>query len=204
VVFAGSDDQQAIGPKPNFYGNTVIIELDRTYRGQPVFVLLGHMQSMAVEAGQQVRRGQVVGEVGMTGVAIGPHVHVEVRVGENDRFHTRNAEFWLEPLPGHGALAGRVLDAAGHAVPTAEVLLYPGPDFASPRYYTFTYEDQPGLVNPDDEWGENFLLTDLPANTYLVEITAGGRSFRQEVSVRGGRTSWVEVQVPQGRVGAAG
>lgn len=196
VVFAGPDDEIAIGPKPNFYGNTVIVELDRTYQGQPVYVLLGHMQSIAVGTGQKVRSGQVVGEVGMTGVAIGPHVHVEVRVGENDHLHTRNAEFWLEPLPGHGVLAGRVLDSAGYALPTVEILLYPGPDFASPRYYTFTYEDRPGLINPDDEWGENFLLADLPANTYLVEVNAGGRSVRQEVTIRPGRTSWVEARLP--------
>jgi hypothetical protein len=196
VVFAGPDDQVAVGPKPDFYGNTLIIELDRRYRDQPVYVLLGHMNEIYVKQGDRVRRGQRVGEVGMTGIAIGPHVHVEVRVGVNDMKHTRNAEFWLQPLPNHGTLAGRVLSNAGRHLPDVEILLYPGPDFKAPRYYTFTYHEGPDLINPDNEWGENFLLADLPANTYLVEVTAGGKVHRQEVQIAPGRTAWIEIRAP--------
>lgn len=196
VVFAGRDDQVALGPSTDFYGLATVIELDRRYREQPVYVLLGHMNAVYVKPGDRVRRGQRIGEVGMTGIAMGPHVHVEVRVGANDRFHTRNAEFWLQPLPGHGTLAGRVLAADGRHLPDVEVLLYPGPDFKAPRYYTFTYQDEPGLINPDDEWGENFLLADLAANTYLVEVTIGGKLYRQEVQIGPGRTSWIEIRAP--------
>ncbi len=39
-----------------------------------------HMQKAAVTAGQQVTRGELIGYVGRTGRATGPHVHYEVRL----------------------------------------------------------------------------------------------------------------------------
>ncbi|KQT34850.1 hypothetical protein ASG29_01450 [Sphingomonas sp. Leaf412] len=38
----------------------------------------GHMSRFAVRAGQRVRRGQVIGYVGSTGISTGPHLHWEV------------------------------------------------------------------------------------------------------------------------------
>jgi murein DD-endopeptidase MepM/ murein hydrolase activator NlpD len=195
VVFAGSDSQVPIGPTTDFFGNAVVIELDRRIDEQPVYVLLGHMDSVAVQVGQRVSRGQPVGEVGSTGVALGPHVHLEVRVGQNSYDSTRNAEFWLEPLPGHGVLAGRILTADGRHLPNAPLLLYPGPAFNSPRFYTFTYEDALGLIFPDDRWGENFLLSDLPAGPYRVEVSINGKTYRQEVVIRAGETTWMELRI---------
>jgi len=195
VVFAGSDSDEAIGPTTHFFGNAVVIELDRRYRDQAVFVLLGHMSRVDVQRGQRVQSGQTVGAVGSTGIAIGPHVHVEVRVGVNDYDHTRNAEFWLEPLPGFGALAGRVLTADGRHLPNVHLLFYPGPEFKSPRFYTYTYTDALGLIFPDDEWGENFLLADLPANTYRYEFEANGKIYHGEFTITAGRTSWIEVRM---------
>jgi murein DD-endopeptidase MepM/ murein hydrolase activator NlpD len=196
VVFAGPDSQQLLGPSTDFYGNAVVVELDRRYRDLPVYVLLGHMQTIVVETGQPVKRGQPVGEVGMSGIALGPHVHVEVRIGQNDYRHTRNAEFWLEPLPGHGTLAGRILTQDGRHWPDLPILLYPGPTFETPGYYVNTYLDELGLINPDDGWGENFLLADLPAGPYLVEIEIGDQVVRQEIEVPAGDTAWLELQVP--------
>jgi murein DD-endopeptidase MepM/ murein hydrolase activator NlpD len=37
-----------------------------------------HMSRMAVSAGQAVRRGQVIGYVGTTGLSTGPHLHYEM------------------------------------------------------------------------------------------------------------------------------
>ncbi|MGB7418673.1 MAG: M23 family metallopeptidase, partial [Erythrobacter sp.] len=37
-----------------------------------------HMSRMAVRQGQQVRRGQVIGYVGSTGLSTGPHLHYEM------------------------------------------------------------------------------------------------------------------------------
>ncbi|MBU7579421.1 MAG: M23 family metallopeptidase, partial [Porphyrobacter sp.] len=40
-----------------------------------------HMSRMAVTQGMQVRRGQVIGYVGSTGLSTGPHLHYEMYRG---------------------------------------------------------------------------------------------------------------------------
>ena len=38
----------------------------------------GHMSRLAVEAGQTVKRGQIIGYVGATGRTTGAHLHYEI------------------------------------------------------------------------------------------------------------------------------
>lgn len=53
------------------------IELDH---GHDVRTVYGHLSAVAVLPGQHVVRGQVIGYVGTSGRATGPHLHYEVRV----------------------------------------------------------------------------------------------------------------------------
>lgn len=59
------------------YGKTVIIQHGNTYR-----TLYGHMNGFAkgMRSGTNVKQGQVIGYVGMTGLATGPHLHYEFHV----------------------------------------------------------------------------------------------------------------------------
>jgi murein DD-endopeptidase MepM/ murein hydrolase activator NlpD len=57
------------------YGRGVVID-----HGHDLVTLYGHLSSVAVIPGQHVTRGEVIGYVGQTGRATGPHLHYEVRV----------------------------------------------------------------------------------------------------------------------------
>ena len=55
------------------YGNHVVINHSYGYE-----TLYGHMQKFIVHIGQQIKRGQLIGYVGSTGLSTAPHVHYEV------------------------------------------------------------------------------------------------------------------------------
>ena len=57
------------------YGREVMID-----HGHQVLTVYAHLSTIAVFAGEHVTRGQVVGYVGQSGRATGPHLHYEVRV----------------------------------------------------------------------------------------------------------------------------
>jgi murein DD-endopeptidase MepM/ murein hydrolase activator NlpD len=57
------------------YGRQVVLG-----HGHDLLTVYGHLSAIAVLPGQHVTRGQVIGYVGMTGRATGPHLHYEVRV----------------------------------------------------------------------------------------------------------------------------
>lgn len=58
------------------YGNYVVINHNNGY-----YTLYAHMSKLNVSVGDVVARGDVIGYVGMTGAATGPHVHYEIWVG---------------------------------------------------------------------------------------------------------------------------
>lgn len=63
------------------YGNFVVIQHSGT-----ISTAYGHMSRFAKEkVGDHVRQGQVIGFVGMTGLATGPHLHYEFRVNGTQR-----------------------------------------------------------------------------------------------------------------------
>ncbi|MBS1647798.1 MAG: M23 family metallopeptidase [Bacteroidetes bacterium] len=55
------------------YGNHVVIDHSFGYQ-----TLYGHMSKINVRAGQKIKRGELVGLVGSTGLSTAPHLHYEV------------------------------------------------------------------------------------------------------------------------------
>jgi len=57
------------------YGNCTIID-----HGHSLATLYAHQSLIIVHVGDQVTRGQMIGQVGSTGYSTGPHLHFEVRI----------------------------------------------------------------------------------------------------------------------------
>ena len=74
-VRATADGDVTMAGMESGYGREIVIN-----HGHDIETLYGHLSAMAVFAGQHVTRGQIIGYVGQSGRATGPHLHYEVRV----------------------------------------------------------------------------------------------------------------------------
>jgi murein DD-endopeptidase MepM/ murein hydrolase activator NlpD len=61
----------------NGYGMHVVVDHGFDYK-----TLYGHMSELKVRNGQRVKRGDILGLVGNTGLSAGPHLHYEVHKGD--------------------------------------------------------------------------------------------------------------------------
>mgnify|MGYP002713010205 CR=1 FL=1 len=192
VVVAGADDTVAYGPETNFYGNLIVIEHDTPYNGKPVYTLYGHLNAPYVVVGQRVEAQQPIGLSGATGVADGPHMHFEVRVGANDYNSTRNPLLWLWPFPDRGTVIGRIVFPDGSLAYEAPVRVV---RVDAPSRYAATTSYAQGYVNADDQWGENFAIDDVEAGYYEVIVTAGSEKYEETIWVYPRRTSFIEITI---------
>ena len=74
-VHSATSGLAVIGFDPNGAGNYVMVVVDSRVR-----VLYCHLSRFGVHSGDAVSPGQVIGFVGATGLATGPHVHLQVDV----------------------------------------------------------------------------------------------------------------------------
>jgi len=75
-IKAAGDGKIIFRGRKGGYGNAIIIQ-----HGGNITTLYGHMSRFAkARVGSQVRQGDVIGYVGMTGLATGPHLHYEYRI----------------------------------------------------------------------------------------------------------------------------
>ena len=75
-VYATADGVVATAGWNGDYGN--LVQLTHDFG---ISTRYAHLSDIAVKAGARVRRGDLVGHVGMTGRATAPHLHYEVRAG---------------------------------------------------------------------------------------------------------------------------
>ncbi|MDP9698856.1 hypothetical protein J2T16_001753 [Paenibacillus intestini] len=75
------------------YGLTVALEDHRGY-----LHCYGHLSRIAVNVGQRVRKGQLIGYQGSTGQSTGPHVHYEIRKTSSPSYgYTASEDGVVEP-----------------------------------------------------------------------------------------------------------
>lgn len=74
-IHAAAEGIVVVASERGGYGLAVVID-----HGDSLATLYAHQSAIAVRPGQEVKRGDVIGWVGSTGLSTGPHLHLEVRV----------------------------------------------------------------------------------------------------------------------------
>ena len=74
-VEATADGIVVLAEPDGGYGREILID-----HGNGFSTMYGHLSQIKVVVGQEVKRGQVIGAIGMTGKATGPHLHYEVHI----------------------------------------------------------------------------------------------------------------------------
>ncbi len=201
VVFAGDATQAVNGSADGIYGsygNVVVIQHDMGYRGLPIWTLYAHNSVVLVEQGQHVEAGDILALSGGTGDVSGPHVHLEVRIGQNSYYTVYNPLLWIVPYRGYGVVAGRVTDPDGRFVDDISItLVRNGRVFeATSTYVRPKAEDsEQWEVVPDPAWQENFVIADVPEGDYQIVINLEGRRIERKITVRAGTTNFIALGI---------
>ena len=187
------------------YGLAIAIKHTFGYQGNTLYTIYGHMQEIYAIRGQKVKQGDKIGLVGETGKVTGPHLHFEVRVGENDYYKSRNPELWLAPPQGWGVLAARVLNTDGDPI-EQQVVNIRSVD-TNQYWFVITYGGP--SVNKDTYYQENAVIGDLPAGKYvvwikyeetvydkLIEVRPGLVTYFRFIGIRGFDVDWLNTPTP--------
>ncbi len=193
VIFAGPDKNPVYTRWPNYYGNLVVIEHPDHF-----YTLYAHLSKILVQEGQTVTTRDQIGEVGQTGVAIGPHLHFEVRRGDvQEDVSTENPELWLIPnidetgIP-KGTLQLSVVDQAGDLVKKAKFNLEHHVDENQPAdlvYYEVTYDKK--MLTDEENAG----VSDLPPGWYRILLLYNGNTYERWVEVQSGQITQAVISV---------
>lgn len=195
VVFAGPTGSGS---------NTVAILHDRRWLGDAIFSAYHHNATIDASVGQRVSAGDVIARVGHTGRTANDRLGLEVHVAPSDDPavivnaeepfppYAVNPQLWIEPMPGTGVVAGRVLDANGEAVHGAKIygLVLPYPA-ETPFSHAQAYGDG---AQPDPAYGEHFVVGDVPAGDYRLGVDIEGTRVWRSVRVEEGQVTFVEFE----------
>lgn len=193
VIFAGPDSRPVYSPWVDYYGNLVVIK-----HADDLYTLYAHLSKIHIQQGQSVSTGDLIGEVGQTGVAIGSHLHFEVRRGDVEEYSsTQNPELWLVPDPEKsgrplGAIQLSIVDPVHLPVNHAEFTLQHFPNRNQPSdatYYGSTYSSN---MLKD---AENAGMNDLPSGLYRIALTHNGHVYERWVEVESGKLTQVVIVV---------
>jgi murein DD-endopeptidase MepM/ murein hydrolase activator NlpD len=178
---------EAPGNQSDPYGQAVVLRHDFGYKGQTLYTVYAHMSKIIAVVGQHVETGDVLGLVGATGATTGPHLHFEVRLGENTFYRTYNPELWMAPPQGWGILVGRMTDEGGDLLYQFTVEVRPMPS-GVPLRTVKTYAEGP--VNADPYYKENLVLSDLPAGLYKLTFQYKDKWLQYWVDIYPGQVTY--------------
>ncbi len=94
-IYAADSGTVLVSSSNSSSGNYVVIS-----HGDGVTTHYAHMSKRAVKAGQTVKKGDVIGYTGATGVTNGPHLHFEIRingVSQNPLNYFKAGSYTLSP-----------------------------------------------------------------------------------------------------------
>jgi murein DD-endopeptidase MepM/ murein hydrolase activator NlpD len=168
------------------YGLAVSLQHDFGYENQTLYTIYGHLSRVEVTEGQHVETGDLLGYVGETGKVTGPHLHFEVRLGENSFFTTRNPELWLVPPMGWGIIAGRVMKSGGQLL-NDQMIIFTNLS-SEENFFAWSYGKT--TVNSDEYYQENLVAGDIPAGVYRLRAAYGGVYYSKEITVTAGMVSY--------------
>ncbi|MCC6170089.1 MAG: M23 family metallopeptidase [Caldilineaceae bacterium] len=126
------------GFEPGGFGNYVLL---RHAWGESVYA---HLEAIAVQPGQAVGRGEIIGRSGNTGGSTGPHLHVAIRI--NPYARTDGWGGYSDPLP---YLDPKAVVWPPYMLETSALSTAGGPaPVTERRPPSRMAEDAPGLIRP--------------------------------------------------------
>ena len=193
VIYAGDDQVDQLAWVPAFYGNVVILEHEHAGMENPLFTLYAHLDSIKVKVGEQVKAGEEIGRVGMSGTAIGAHLHFEVRQSINDYEHNQNPLLWITPSSDEGVIAGKVMDRNGNPIPATINIQRIEDEALIPASVTTieTYHQKSLPVGQDLFYGEHFAAGNFQPGSYRLSLVYYGRIIEQIVDVKSNQLTFV-------------
>jgi murein DD-endopeptidase MepM/ murein hydrolase activator NlpD len=193
------------GHEDDPYGYSVVIRHNFGYQGQALYTVYSHLSEVDVTSGDKVKVGEMIGKVGETGNATGPHLHFEVRLGENQLYSIQNPLLWISPPIGTGILVGDIRTSYNIHIPypsTNEIYSQGNRikliNLETKEEFTFTTYGSTTEVKSDPYYQENLVVPDLPAGQYEIQIKHYDEEFTQEIEIKSGEITYFKYILARG------
>lgn len=176
------------------YGLAVMIRHNFSYNGASLMTVYAHMEKITVNVGDEVKMGDQIGFVGMTGNTTGPHVHFEVRLDTVSGYSVQNPELWMVPPTDDGVLVGKFVGNYGKYLCGKTVIVK---SKATGKTWTvYTYYNP--IMKRDPYYLENMALSDLPAGDYTMTFYNDYKNSSFDFSISPGAITYVYYRTGKG------